>query len=188
VSQSPDSEVSLEMIGHQIIWLRGRKVLLDVHLAKLYGVSTARLNEQVKRNAERFPLDFVFRLENHEFRLLISQIATSKGGRGGRRKNPLAFTEHGALMAAAVLNSSHAIQVSVYVIRAFVRLRETLASHRYLATKLEEVERKAAALASKHDALAAETHAQFKEIIDALRRLMSSTTQNRRPIGFITPK
>lgn len=92
-----------EYIGKRIIWLRGEKVLLDADLAKMYGVSTTRLNEQVKRNADRFPSDFAFRLTNHEFRTLISQIATSNKLRGGARKNPVAFTEHGALMAASVL-------------------------------------------------------------------------------------
>jgi tRNA C32,U32 (ribose-2'-O)-methylase TrmJ len=118
----------------------------------------------------------------------MSQIATSKSRRGGYRKNPLAFTEHGALMAASVLNSGRAIQVSVYVVRAFIRLRETLAAHKDLAKKLEELERKTEALALKHDALAADTHTQFKEVIEALRRLMSSPAPSRRPIGFVMPK
>ena len=179
---------SLEDIGKRIVWLRGEKVLLDADLAKLYGVSTARLNEQVKRNARRFPSDFAFRLTNHEFRALISQIATSNSGRGGIRKNPFAFTEHGALMAASVLNSHRAIQTSVYVVRAFVRLREALAAHKDLARKLDELERKTEALALKQDVLAADTHAQFKEVLEALRRLMSSPAPNRRPIGFVTPK
>jgi hypothetical protein len=109
-------------------------------------------------------------------------------GRGGRRYLPYALTEHGALMAANLLNSSRAIEVSVYVVPAFVRLRETLAAHKDLARKLEELERKTEALALKHDALAAHTHAQFKEVIEALRRLMSSPAPNRRPIGFVTPR
>jgi hypothetical protein len=118
----------------------------------------------------------------------MSQIAISKPHRGGRRKNPLAFTEHGALMAASVLNSGRAIQVSVYVVRAFIRLRETLAAHKDLARKLDELERKTQTLALKHDSLAAETHAQFKNVIEALRALMSSPASKRRPIGFVTPK
>jgi ORF6N domain-containing protein len=183
-----ETETSPEKIGSRIVWLRGEKVLLDSHLARLYGVTTARLNEQVKRNSGRFPADFVFRLTNHELRTLMSQIATSKSRRGGYRKNPLAFTEHGALMAASVLNSGRAIQVSVYVVRAFIRLRETLAAHKDLAKKLEELERKTEALALKHDALAADTHTQFKEVIEALRRLMSSPAPSRRPIGFVMPK
>jgi hypothetical protein len=132
-------------------------------------------------------LDFAFRLTNHEFKALISQIATSNQGRGGPRKTPLAFTEHGALMAASVLNNGRAIQVSVYVVRAFVRLRETLAEHKDLARKLQELERKVEGLAVKHDTLATDTRAQFKEVIETLRRLMSSPAPSRRPIGFITP-
>src|SRR5258708_28735615 len=108
---------SPERIGSRIVWLRGEKLLLDADLAKLYGVSTSRLNEQVKRNAARFPSDFAFRLTDHEFKILMSQIATSNKGRGGTLKLPLAFTEHGALMAASVLNTTRAIQLGVYVVR-----------------------------------------------------------------------
>jgi len=162
-------------------------VLLDADLGDLYGVATKRLNEQVRRNPTRFPPDFMFQLTDQEFSRLRSQFATSKTnlGRGGRRYLPYAFTEHGALMAANLLNSVRAIEVSVYVVRAFVRLRETLAAHKELARKLAELEKKTEALALKHDALAADTHAQFKEVIEALRRLMSSPPPNRRQIGFI---
>ena len=152
-------------------------------------MSTARLNEQVKRNVARFPSDFLFRLEYHELTSLMSQIATSKEGtygRGGTRKLPFAFTEHGALMAANVLRSRRAIQVSVFVVRAFVRMRETLAAHKELAKKLEELERRTAALDAKHDALADETRSKFMEVIAALRGLMSTPEPTRRPIGFVT--
>ena len=101
---------------------------------------------------------------------------------------PYAFTEHGALMAANVLNSPRAVEVSVFVVRAFVRLRETLAAHKDLAKKLDALERKTEALALKHDSLAMETRAQFRQVIEALRQLMSSPAPKRRPIGFITPK
>ena len=188
VASPKESEVSAENIGNQIVWLRGQKVLLDSQLAVLYGVSTARLNEQVKRNPHRFPPDFVFRLTNHEFRTLMSQIATSKPRRGGVRKNPLAFTEHGAVMAASVLNSGRAVQVSVYVVRAFIRLREALAAHKDLARKLEDLERKTESLALEHDQFAAETRAQFKEVIEALRRFLTAPAPSRRPIGFVTTK
>jgi hypothetical protein len=180
--------IGLEAIGKRIRWLRGDKVLLDADLARIYGVTTARLNEQVKRNALRFPPDFAFRLTDHEFSNLISQIATSKSRRGGIRKIPLAFTEHGALMAASVLNSASAIQMSVYVVRAFVRLREALSAHKELARRLEDLERKTQALSSKHDGLAAETREQLGKVIDALRLLMSTPTKNTRLIGFVTPK
>jgi hypothetical protein len=119
------SAITPEGIGQRIVVLRGLKVLLDVDLARLYGVSTARLNEQIKRNKARFPSDFVFRLTNQELMALISQIATSKAGppgRGGTRKLPLAFTEHGAIMAASVLNTARAIETSVFIVRAFVHM------------------------------------------------------------------
>jgi hypothetical protein len=183
-------EASPERIGARIVIVRGEKVLLDADLAALYGVSTKRLNEQVRRNRKRFPADFVFPLTNHDLARLRSQNATSNAplGRGGRRYAPNAFTEHGALMAANVLSSSRAIEVSVFVVRAFVRLRETLAAHKELAKKLEELERKTEALALKHDTLAADTRAQFREVIHALRHLMSAPEPRRRPIGFVTPR
>jgi hypothetical protein len=167
--------------------LRGEKVLLDSDLAALYGVTTKRLSEQVKRNRARFPLDFAFRLSKHEVANLRSQIATSSpGGWGGRRYLPLAFTEHGALMAANVLSSPRSIEVSTYVVRAFVRLRATLATHRQLAKQLRELEKRSAELASKHDALASETRSQLAQVIAALRQLMVEPRTPRRPIGFVT--
>lgn len=181
VSVEPSSP---EQIGTCIVVLRGEKVLLDADLARLYGVSTRRLNEQVKRNSARFPADFAFRLTNQELRLLMSQFATSKG-RGGVRKRPMAFTEHGALMAASVLNIRRAIQVSVFVVRAFVRLREALSTHKNLARKLEELEKKTESLASKHDTFAAGTRDQFRQVIETLRQLMAPQEPRRRSIGFV---
>lgn len=177
-------------IERRIIVLRGEKVLLDADLAALYGASTGRCNEQVKRNHARFPADFIFQLTDHELRALRSQFAISneRTGRGGRRYLPLAFTEHGAIMAATILNTPRAVQVSVYVVRAFVRLRDALASHRDLAKKLEELEKKTEALALNHDELAANTRAQFREVLEALRALMSPPEPRKRPIGFVTPK
>jgi len=178
--------VAPEGIESRILVLRGQKVMLDVDLASLYGVSIKRLNEQVRRNAERFPEDFVFRLTTREWESLRSQFATLKTGRGRHRKYlPFAFTEHGALMAANVLNSRRAVEASVYVVRAFVRLREVLATHRELATKLAELEKRTEALALRHDALAANTRAQIKEVIKALRALMSPPEPKKRPIGFL---
>ena len=115
--------VAIEAIASRIVVLRGQRVMLDADLAALYGVTTKRLNEQVRRNLERFPSDFMFQLTNQEVAILKSQFATSSWG--GKRKRPLAFTEHGALMAAMVLNSPRATEVSVYVVRAFVELRDT---------------------------------------------------------------
>ncbi|MBL8512034.1 MAG: ORF6N domain-containing protein, partial [Betaproteobacteria bacterium] len=120
-------------MAEHILLLHGSRVLLDADLAALYGVSTKRLNEQVKRNLDRFPADFRFQLSEAEFVGLRSQFATSNASRGGRRYLPFAFTEHGAIMAASVLNSPHAIQVSVYVVRAFVQLREALSQYREVA-------------------------------------------------------
>lgn len=161
-------------IDSRILLLRGQNILLDVDLARLYGVTSKRLNEQVRRNASRFPQDFVFHLTDQELRNLRSQFATSSlhssKSWGGRRYAPYAFTEHGALMAANVLNSPRAVEVSIFVIRAFVRLRQTIAAHKDLGRKLAELERKTEALASEHHAFAADTRRQFKEVIDALRR------------------
>ncbi|MGA7986002.1 MAG: ORF6N domain-containing protein [Burkholderiales bacterium] len=171
------SALPLERIEGRIVLIRGRKVLLDVDLAHLYGVSTKRFNEQVRRNIARFPEDFMFRLSAAEWDALRSQIATLERGRGRHRKYlPLAFTEHGAIMAATVLNSARATEVSVYVVRAFVRLREFLAEHKDLARRLDAHERK---LASHDQAIAG--------LVDTIRTLMAPAEPKRRPIGFVRP-
>lgn len=121
-----------ERIERSILLLRGHKVMLDADLAVLYGVSTKRLNEQVRRNRSRFPDDFMFQLTAEEVRSLRSQFATSKPGRGGRRYAPLVFTEQGIAMLSTVLNSERAIQVNIEIMRAFVRLREMIATHKDL--------------------------------------------------------
>src|SRR5919197_752094 len=132
------SKTSLAVsVESRILVLRQQKVILDSDLAELYGVPVKRLNEQVKRNQERFPPDFMFRLNPEESESLRSQNATSKTGRGGRRYAPYAFTEHGAIMAATVLNSERAVEMSVYVVRAFVQLRELIASNKELAQRLD---------------------------------------------------
>jgi len=167
--------VPTEHVAPLIVVIRGQRVLLDSDLAKLYGVTTTRLNEQVKRNLDRFPADFMFRLTQEEWDALISQNATSKGGRGGRRKLPYAFTEHGAVMAANVLNSPVAVRASIAVVRAFIRLRQILSSHEDLARKLDALEKKF----EKHDT-------QFRVVFDAIRRLMEPAPARRRSIGFHT--
>jgi len=172
VSESRGSVVPIERIESRILLVRGHKVLLDADLATLYGVQTRRLNEQVRRNLARFPADFMFQLTDAEFELLMSQFATSNPGRGGRRKRPLVFTEHGALMAATVLNSARAVEVSLYVVRAFVRLRETLATHKDLASKLHVLEKKTEALALRHDGFAASTRLQLRQVFEAIREFM----------------
>ena len=179
---------TLEAITDRIFVVRGHKVIVDADLATLYGVQTRRLNEQVRRNLAKFPADFMFQLTDAEFELLMSQFATSNPGRGGRRKRPLVFTEHGALMAATVLNSARAVEVSLYVVRAFVRLRETLATHKDLASKLHVLEKKTEALALRHDGFAASTRLQLRQVFDAIRELMRAPEPaKRRPIGFVNP-
>ena len=157
-------------------------------LAALYDVPTKRFNEQVKRNLERFPADFMFQLTEEEWESLRSQIATLKPGRGQHRKYmPYAFTEHGAIMAATILNSPRATEVSVYVVRAFVRLREVLASNAVLAKRLDDLERSTEAKAMQHDIFARNTRAQLKQVFDAIRELMTPPVpQKKRPIGFIS--
>jgi hypothetical protein len=174
----------LEAITQRILLLRGQKVLLDSDLAELYGVETRRLNEQVKRNRERFPQDFIFELNTEEFKHLKSQFATSNWG--GRRKLPLAFTEHGAIMAATILSSPRAVEVSVYVVRAFVQLRELAATHQDLAKRLDELEEKSEAMALQHDTFAHNTRTQLKQVFEAIRQLMTPPEPPKRPIGFVT--
>lgn len=134
--------IPAEMIERRIHLIRGQKVMLDTDLAELYQAPTFRLNEAVKRNLDRFPEDFMFQLTSDEAQTLISQIAMSKPtGRGGRRTLPYAFTEHGVAMLSSVLNSQRAVQMNILIIRAFVKLRELLATHKSLAEKLEVIER-----------------------------------------------
>lgn len=178
--------VAVDALSDRIHLVRGQRVILDSDLADLYGVATKRFNEQVKRNIDRFPTDFMFQLTEEEGESLRSQIvtlnvdnslrsqnATSKTGRGGRRYLPYVFTEHGAIMAASVLNSPRAVEMSVFVVRAFVQLRALLASSRELSERLDELERK---LATHDQAIAG--------VIDAIRRLTSVPAKSSRPIGF----
>lgn len=161
-------------IARAILLLRGQRVILDAELAALYAVTTKRLNEQIRRNRKRFPDDFIFQLTAEEAGALRSQFATLKTGRGQHRKYlPYAFTEHGAIMVATILNSPRAVEMSVFVVRAFVRLRELLASNAALARKLDELERK-----YKHHDEA------ITAILSAIRELMSPPVPKRRGIGF----
>lgn len=163
-------------VESRILILRHQKVILDTDLADLYSVPVKRLNEQVKRNRERFPDDFVFQLTAREHKILRSQIATSNGVRGGRRYRPYAFTEHGAIMAATILNSKRAMQMSVFVVRAFVRLREMMASNRTIAIKIAELERRL------------ETHdGAIRDLLQAIKQLMFPKAPRRRQIGFQLP-
>ncbi len=187
--RNPAPPLALDAIAGRILLLRGQRVMLDADLAALFGVPTKRFNAAVRRNLARFPADFMFPLTNQDLAALRSQIATLKTGRGQHRKYPPhAFTEHGAIMAATILNSQRATEVSVYVVRAFVRLREMLASNTELAAKLEELEQKTEALALRHDTLAANTRAQLRQVFEAIRELMSAPETKRRPIGFVAPE
>ncbi len=160
-----------QALAGRIMMIRGQRVLLDSDLAQLYGVETKKFNQQIRRNLVRFPSDFMFELATEEFESLRSQNVTSS--HGGRRYLPMVFTEHGAIMAASVLNSPRAVEMSVYVVRAFVQLRELLVNHKALADKLAELERRVAG----HDST-------LVEVINALRALMAQPQSAKRPIGF----
>ena len=170
------SLVPAERIEQAILPIRGHKVMLDRDLAELYGVPTKRLNEQVRRNRARFPADFMFQLSKEEFEEWRSQIATSiPATKMGLRRRPYAFTEQGVAMLSSVLNSDRAIEVNIAIMRAFVKLREILATHKDLARKLEELERKLGA----HDE-------KFQIVFEAIRRLMAPPPQPEKKgrIGF----
>jgi hypothetical protein len=159
-----------EKIEKAIYLIRGEKVMLDHDLALLYGVETKVLNRAVKRNLQRFPLDFMFQLTPEEADVLRCQIGTSKKGRGGRRYLPYVFTEQGVAMLSTVLNSERAILVNIEIMRAFVKLRQILASNGELSLRLDELE-------SKYDK-------QFRVVFDAIRQLTATPIRDRKEIGF----
>jgi hypothetical protein len=165
------SLIPVDRIEKAILLIRGQKVMLDADLAELYGVETRVLVQAVKRNIDRFPEDFMFQLSKEEVDFLRSQIVTLKKGRGQHSKYlPYAFTEQGVAMLSSVLRSQRAIQVNIEIMRAFIRLRQMLASHVELARKLDALEK-------KYDA-------QFKQVFEAIRQLMAPPEPKRRPIGF----
>ena len=172
------ASVPVETVTRAILVLRGHRVLLDAELAALYGVPTKALNQAVKRNAGRFPEDFRFRLTRAEVEALNrSQIVTGSQKHRDPRFPPSAFTEHGAIMAATILNSPRAVEMSIYVVRAFVQLRELLASNQELAKRLDQLEaRIEKKLATHDDAIAA--------MLSAIRELMHPSRAKRRGIGF----
>ena len=170
--------LSIGEIAQRIHLIRGQRVVLDTDLAAFYGETTKRFNQQVNRNLSRFPPGFMFQLDEQEFANLRLQFATSslKGGHGGRRYAPLAFTEHGAIMASMVLNSTRATELSVYVVRAFVELRGMLTSNRELAGKVHTLERKVSA----HER-------NIAELVDSMAELLAAPPPPpKRPIGFVT--
>lgn len=158
-----------ELIESAILFIRGERVILDSDLARLYGVTTKRLNEQVKRNRERFPVDFMFKLTSGEKAEVVANCDHLTKLKFSPTL-PFVFTEHGAIMAANVLNSKRAVQASVQVVRAFIKLRQMLTSNAELARKLSELER-------KYDS-------QFKVVFDAIRQLMTPPVPQRKQIGF----
>ena len=166
----PSTAIALARKVDSIIHvIRGQRVILDADLAALYGVPVKRLNEQVKRNAARSPSDFVLRLSPPDYDNLRSQIATSNVGHGGRRYLPRAFTEYGAIMAANVLNSERSIKMSIFVVRAFVRMREALAVNQQVLAKLLELERRI----ENHDS-------EIHDLFDAIRELTAPLPANNR--------
>jgi len=167
-----DKDIAVEVVATRILEIRGKKVMLDRDLANLYGVATKNLNKAVKRNLERFPEDFMFHLTSTEFEILMFHFGTSRWG--GTRKLPYVFTEQGVAMLSSVLNSKRAIQVNIQIMRAFIKLKELLLTHKGLALKLEELENKY----SDHDE-------KIKSIFEAIRQLLESPkAKERRIIGF----
>ncbi len=164
--------ISIEIVASKILEIRGKKVMLDVELAKLYGVSIKRLLEQVRRNKKRFPDDFAYQLTRQEVIILRSQFATSSWG--GRRYLSYVFTQEGVAMLSSVLNNERAIQVNVQIMRAFVKLKELLLTHKDLAIKIEELEKKY----SNHDE-------KIQDIFEAIRQLLQTPPiKEKPPIGF----
>jgi ORF6N domain len=171
-------------IEHQILVIRGQKVMVDADLAALYGVSTKRLNEQVKRNKERFPLDFMFQLNELEKVEVVANcdhLAKLKFS----KSLPYAFSEHGAIQAANVLASTQAVEMGIYIVRAFVHLRQAAGLHQDLAKRLVEIEEKTAILDMRHDNFSQTTRAQLKQVFEALKALTSTPEPIKRPIGFV---
>lgn len=160
-----------EIVESKILFIRGKKVMLDKDLAALYGVETFNLNKAVKRNIDRFPEDFMFQLNNEEFKNLIFHFGISSWG--GTRKHSYAFTEQGVAMLSSVLHSKRAIQVNIAIMRAFVKLKEMLSTNKELAHKLGQLERKI----EKHDG-------EIKLIFDAIRQLMAEPQKTKKKIGF----
>jgi len=174
VHDNKGGRVSEAQVSSAIVVVRGQKVLLDTELAALYGLTPKRLNEQVRRNQTRFPADFMFKISSEEAAALRSQFATIEVGRGKHRKYPpYAFTEHGPIMVASVLNSPRTIEMSVFVVRAFVKLREMLANNRELARRFAELE-------ARLDRKVAGQDLKIAQILEAIRALMAPVTKGKR--------
>ena len=179
------------LIQSRILSLRGQRVMLDADLAQLYGVETRAVVQAVKRNAQRFPADFMFQLSPEEWDSLRSQTVISNAsgpGRGGRRTAPYAFTEQGVAMLSSVLSSERAVAVNIEIMRTFVRVRELAATHQDLAKRLAELEMKTESIELSHDTFSRNTRAQLKQVFDAIRELMTPPDPPKQPIGFVPPQ
>lgn len=186
MTDSTEKTASVELVAgpaieKRILVVRDRQVMLDEDLADLYGVETRRLIEQVKRNIERFPDDFMFQLSKEEAATLRSQTATSESGRGGRRYAPYVFTEQGVAMLSGVLRSKSAVAVNIEIMRAFVELRRAAASYTAIEERLEDLERETSAHLGQHDQ-------QLAQIFQALRQLISPPPRPKRQVGFRLPE
>jgi hypothetical protein len=182
VVQKPVSVVPVEIIQSKIYLIRGQKVMLDRDLAELYGVLTRNLNKAVRRNLDRFPLDFGFALTKDEFKNLMFQFGTSSWG--GTRKSPMVFTEQGVAMLSSVLNSKRAIHVNIQIIRVFTKLRELMINHKDLARKIEDLERKFQEKYREQDN-------KIMLVFNAIKDLLTDkeeAAKKRGPLGFIPPK
>ncbi len=182
-----DAAVMLPRIESRILVVREQKVIIDADLALLYGVDTRTLNQAVKRNGERFPMDFMFALTPAEKAEVITSCDHLQKLKFSKSM-PFAFTEHGAIQAANVLASARAVEMGIYVVRAFVRLKQASTLHADLAKRLAELEDKTDALAMNHDTFSRNTRNQLKQVFDALRELMTPPDPPKRPIGFINPE
>ena len=177
------------LIQSRILSLRSQRVMLDADLAQLYDVETRAVVQAVKRNAQRFPADFMFQLSPEEWDSLRSQTVISNAvgpGRGGRRTAPYAFTEQGVAMLSTVLSSERAVAVNIEIMRTFVRVRELANTHQDLAMRLAEIELKTESLELQHDTLSRNTRNQLREVFEAIRALTMPPDPPKRPIGFIT--
>jgi ORF6N domain len=181
-----EATVMLPRIESRILVLREHKVIIDADLAELFGVPTKALNQAIKRNAERFPMDFMFQLSEAEKAEVVTSCDHLQKLKFSKSR-PYAFTEHGAIQAANVLASARAVEMGIYVVRAFVRLKQASSLHTDLAQRLAELEEKAEGLALSHDTFSRNTRNQLKQVFDALRELMVPPDPPKRPIGFVMP-
>ena len=181
---SASNTLLVPRIENRIQVIRGLRVMLDVDLAALYGVQTKRLNEQVKRNRDRFPSDFLFQLTADEKAEVVANCDHLRNLKFSKAL-PFAFTEHGAIQAANVLASSQAVEMGIYVVRAFVQLRQSLSANVDVAKRLADLEMKTESLEMSHDTFSRNTRLQLRQLLDAVRELTTPPEPTKRPIGFL---